>query len=632
MPHPARISPLQKNHAALWYSAPLYRLAWTALPQAIVALFFAVFVIGSGVSDALWDRGSKTGNPPPGDWGKPVETGAAEEHLNTLRDAVGDNSAPGNLAVLQDLATLGNAMASLKLAELYNPLQAAFYPFPAEKDAQRALDLFQTGMEAGITHAYGGVAALRLWPGTALYDPSLGCPVMEAFITKIQAGPKPPAENDAWHMMQAADCYSGLQHRKGAPLTGLTAEAAQRAIDLYQDPLLSSSGLADRGLAQVYMSRVSPLRDPIKGCEKARAWIKAEGVNADQIDTLLPAFLVEAGNCVLGVGEYGATGGATGTYVPTIAEEETALALWSSPSAASNAELTGLVAWFQMNTDNLQTAVPELGCDAAQRWADLSGGAVEEIDKLSNWTVVQIAKCLTGQRRNSGTSPLTQTQRDIGLKAMDHLTSVTQSTLAMYEMAYILSVGAAGIPEDDARARNLYQDCIKIGGVPECNYGLGLMKRWGEGGFDVDYEGAANEFNFCADAGIAACHAQLVDVWDISDSPRLQNQTSVVSHLEASVAGNDDYGLWLYALAVYNGKYGLKPDDEAAAILFVKCIEASFDTRYIDSLKNTIGPQIKSKAFWRALHQDLKRRGIYDGKIADQPTDAGFAALARLLQ
>ncbi len=630
MTQPVRTSALQRNHATLWYDFASYRLAWLVLPQAFIALVFAVFLLGGNLADGflggLFGGWTETTEPTKGEWGKPMDLTEVGAELDLLRDAVAQKNDADSLAVLEGLAANGNAIAAFKLAELYDPLQAGMYPNPAQKDAKRALALFQPAADDGILSAMAAISVLRLAPDTPSYDAALGCEMVQSFVTKLLDRVEKPLEDDAWYLIQAADCMTGLILPEGGQAPTLTKESAEQAIALYHHPLVAKFSDAPKGLANLYLTYGSPVYDIPKGCEFARDWIERAGVAPEALNSIPGAFLIEVGYCLIGVDGYRKTP----DYGPTLADEKTTYSLWSLPSLADNIAVIRNLAWFDLNASN-QTANIARGCDTAQHWADLAGDDQAEFDLLNDWLGVRLSKCLIGRFDNTGTTPLTAKQREIGLALLEHKAAAKTYPLAMVELGFVYEGGAEGVAVDMNRARTLYQDCATIGGLADCNANIGRFKKYGLGGLAIDLEAAAADFTLCADAGIYECHAQLVDTWEQLASPRMKNVSAVLSHLEQAADGGDTFGLWLYGLAIYNGDYGLQADKEAAALWLIKAVDASFDMSYVNSLKNTIGPQIKSKPFWISFHTELQRRAVYEGKIYDRPTEDGFAALAKLV-
>lgn len=625
MSQPVRTSGLQKTHATLWYDFASYRLAWTVLPQALIALVFAVFIMGGGLSDFSFGGAADMAQNAKGDWGKPMDLKDVGAELDKLRDAVSDHNDPDSLAVLEDMATKGNAMAALKLAELYDPMQAGYFPNPAQKDAPRALEMFQIAADAEILSAMIGVTNLRLSPETPTYDAAKGCHMVKSLVKKLLDGSFKLEDSDAWYLIQAANCLTGLIRPKEGPPPNIGSDDAQKAIDLYKHPLVAQFSDAEMGLAHLYLAYASPVSDVPQGCVNARKWIDREGILPERLKAVPATFLVEVGYCLLGTDGYRTSE----KYAPSAIDEKSTYTLWSLPSFADDTNLAQNLAWFDLNSSN-QTGIVARGCDTAQRWADLSGGDEAEFDALTDWLSVRISKCLIGRLENTGATPLTPKQREIGLKMLERRAATKTDPNAMIELGFVYEGGVEGVPIDLNRARTLYQDCAAVGGLADCNANIGRFKRYGMGGLAVDLESAVADFTICADAGIFECHAQLVDTWDDQNSPRLQNFSSVLSHLEAAADGGDAYGLWLYGLAIYNGDYGLQSDKEASAVWLIKAIDASFGAKYAESLRNSIGPQIKNKSFWKSFHQELRRRSVYAGEIYDHPTDESYAAVLKL--
>ena len=123
-----------KRHGHLWYRSAVYRLAWVALPQALMAL-------GFGGLSTLSLTGPTETQPAPqnaGDWGKPLDATTSEDETDALRDKAGVENDADALATLDALGKQGNTWAAFKLGTLLDPTLTCAYPYPAAKDAKRA--------------------------------------------------------------------------------------------------------------------------------------------------------------------------------------------------------------------------------------------------------------------------------------------------------------------------------------------------------------------------------------------------------------------------------------------------------------------------------------------------------------
>ena len=617
MTQASRIPALQKQHAALWYGFASYRLAWLVLPQALVALVIGIFFLGGALPG--FPMGGK---PDPAraknEWAKPADTETAEAELNKLRDGVGDNSAPDGKAVLEKLAKEGNALASFKLATLYDPYFSKLFPYPPEKDPIKALELYQPSADEGFNKAFANIGNLQLWQNTPHYDPVNGCKAIRTYLDAPEMAPGTRDSSSVQYMLMAANCYAEQYREPGTPPLPVSATDARLALDLYQDPLMLeldtptwewSTPDPRMAEAELYLNKYSPVYDLTKGCDLAKRWVNRLGAQSAFTNPSAYWALGQAAYCFLG------SDGRRSTkdYMPTPENEKIAAALLDQPIMQEQPFAASIRTWFYLNGPHslLDT---QKGCDAALKWASLTQGEQAEIDALTDWLKVRMSECLTGF--TYGTAPITSTAEQSRIaKTMLEEVAGKNDPDAIQTLAKLYDWGSGGWPRDPQRSLDYYQQCAALG-EPDCYRGTAEYKKYGIGGTPKDLVAAVQDYQVCAKAGFAYCHAQIVDS-DINLPPAYQlGDAELLAHLKQAVEGKNDLAMTLYAIAYFDGLYGLTADKEAAAKWFINAIATSSNGQQVDVFAEQYAPKISDKSFWKAFHSELTRRNVYDGKIA----------------
>lgn len=620
MTKPPRVSPLHKQHAALWYGSSAYRLAWVILPQALMAALFAIFALGAGMPGVGLGGGAV-----PSDWGKPVKDEATVQDLLALRDGVGDNSAPEGLAVIEQLADSGNTVAMVMLGALYDPMYVGALPYPTEKDPARAIALFEKAIAAGDKEAFSSLAELVLQPDTPYYDVAKACTALEGHVKapEFDLAAVDAEKGDDWVLLNAADCMSGVLRPEGADFPTLDAEGIKTVLSFYNHPILAPFNDRNKGIASFYLDPASPVYDLKKGCDAARAW--GTGLN-DAAPWLRPNdqwILVQTFYCMLGTDDRRTEA----KYQPKIEDETIIGQIVELPALENTAQITKFAAWLYLNPDhNLVNAVN--GCAKVNKWIGQIEPGPDQFDTLSVWNAAVFGDCLLSRDPDIPRFEPTADQKRIGIELLQNAAKRSHAN-AQLTLGEIYDFGYYDQPEDDDRALSYYQQCAATS-EPNCIKAIGQFKQFGHGGFAVNLDAAAVEYEKCAKLGLAFCDAAFVSVRMTQDKPTLNDDTETFNHLKAAVDRNEGYGFTLYAIAVYQGNFGLRSDDALAAQWFVKAFATAGGATEVQRFERFNAPLIKSSAFWKAFHRELKSRGVYDGPISSKLTTKTMPAAAKL--
>lgn len=624
MTQPSRAASVQKFHAALWYGMPSYRAAWILFPQAVVAVFFAVFFFGAaggiGPKSGAGDLGGAPG------WGQSADIAEAEQEINIVRDAVGDNSDPSGMALIEQLADAGSSLAKFKLGTLYDPSLAGRFPYPAQKDAARALELYQPAYEEGLLEAaMTVVASLRLKRGTPEYDPVIGCEAAKAYMETPQAAGLKGDVTLEHSIMDAADCYAGVFASDGLGPVSASDADVEKAMALYNEPTIATTTYAYYGKAFLSLNGSNKVFDLMKGCDAALKFVDSIGQYTEYYAKDMRWILTEAAYCRLG------TDGrrSTAQYQPSIQDEQVALNLLTLPVMEEASLVLGGLMWFHFNTRH-ELRAPKKGCDYALQWADLTQGDPATYIDLTGWSGTQAALCLLGYRDASTPFKTTDAQRKIAVALLEHFAAQNNSA-AQLELGSLLHFGYDQIPVDQTRALGLFQSCAAAGDM-DCTVYLADYKRFAYGGLSEDLSGAMAEYEKCAQGGMAVCHAQIVSMQLNQSAPKDLPAVETLAHLTAAMEGGNAMGTSMYAVGLYDGVYGLKSDPAAAAEMFIRAFAMGNSRVTFDHFVEVYVPLAQNAAFWKAFHTELKRRGLYTGKISSRKTVKGLEAAESLVR
>ncbi len=623
MTQPPRLSSLQKQHAALWYDFASYRLAWLILPQAFVAAMVAVFLLGGGIADFSFGGtgGGKSGNN--GKWATTEEMEAGRGATEALFNAVADNNDAGALKELQAMAAAGNTRAASELATLYDPYNGTAVPYPTDKDVDKALQYSQVAADAGDGLAFGNISRIRLALDTPQYDPVIGCDYLRKYMARPEMAIDKLTTDDAWYAMNMADCYSGVRRAKDIIVPELNAEEAVKAIEYYNLPMMKDYYDIHFGLAQLYLVGSSPVFDRTKGCAEAKLWARGFDLATLEPDPTNAPLFVETVYCLLGIDGY--RDGPD--YRPAPEDEKLVTKLLDQPFMAEKVGVVDVIGWFYLNNNHSLYDVNK-GCDAVYKWAELTGGTEEETARFTSWSAWNFASCLLSTRWDVTPFKPTETQIKIGMTMLEQAVAADDPG-AKRHLGWILDRGPDYLPKDQARALSLFQQCAEQGEAG-CHENLGNFKQFGLGGLAVDMEGAIAEFRLCAKQGITSCDAALVSFnMSEGDGGTVTNNEAFV-HLQTAVDAQEPFGLTLYGVAYLEGLYGLRRDPEEAALWFVKAFASSNGRNEVNRFAKLSAPLIKEKAFWKAMHEELTRRGVYSGPISSKMNDETLAAAAKL--
>lgn len=619
-----RASPLLKQHAALWYGFPGYRFAWMVLPQAIVATVLALFVMGGGW--ATFSAGGGLTGPvsEPTVWGQPIDRLDMMDELAKLRDGVANNSAPEGLAALEEMAAAGNLIASGMMGSLYDPTWAGTLPYPVDKDAKRAIGLYQVAADAGDIEAKGALARLFLTVDTPDYDTERGCKAAHDYMDRPLDALKAMGEDDVWHLFAAADCAAGLTRAEGTSIVLADADAVKQAVEIYNLPVMKEYYAHLEGLAQIYLLPESPVYDVTLGCEKAREWVAAIGDDFTGVRDADGWVLRETAFCLLGTDGRRPEGE---PYGPKPDNEKLAKKLIELPMHLKDENGIGLSAWYNLN-ENHAFGDPVTGCARVNEWSELTKEKPEERANLTRWMANEFASCLLSTNAKVAAFTPSPLQMKTGLALYEDGVTANDP-YAQRQLGLIYYWGSAGIEKDRARAFPYFQKCAEQSDA-ECIEALGDFRQWGTGGFAVDYEGAIAQFKKCADMGLGICDAKVVQTRFSQDTPGREKDADTLAHLQAAVGADVPFGYSLYAVAVYEGNLGLRQDAELAAQWFIKAFALPGGNTEVNRFEQFSAPYIDSSKFWKALHQELTARGVYNGPISSKMNKDTIAAAQKL--
>lgn len=607
-------SAFARSHGALWYRSLGYRLAWLALPQALVALVIGMFFMGGGIGDLSFGTSKPPAEKTASDWAKPMDTVATEEALNVLREAAG----AGDQAALDGLTRVaegGDAIASFKLGTLYAPFYAQYYPFPAPKDPTRAIALFEPAAKAGFWKAYAGLGDIYLTEPEPLHDAEKGCKNLIAYLDTPEWKATSATADDVSEMVNGANCLLNELRVDGAAFVEPSREAAEKALALLEDPVLAEDTLALWSRVRLLTRPTSPVFDNKRACAAAEAWVKRTTPETRKPGDLY--ILTKLAMCDLG--QYDTPPSAA----PPKAKQLEALALLSLPEVKSDPFTQSNLAWLLLRQGDVFD--PVAGCHTVENWAALVGTDPVEIGLLNPVTAVQFADCLQGLF--PGQAARTPSSQDMKLVFALGQTAIDRGVPeGDYLIGQIYRFGGGGQPVNGPKAVQHFEACsVKL---PACDSSLGDIFAYGVAGFAKDNPRAVKHFKLCAAAGVTNCDAQLSNIYVNDDSFDVSGE-EVLGHMRKAAEAGESLAAENLAYAYYQGRFGLQVDMDAAAGWLVRAIVMPGGDGVRDWLANN-ADQLKKGEFWSSMHRELTRRGVYAGKADTKASPETIAALYKL--
>lgn len=615
MADPRKPSTFARHHGALWYRSFGYRLSWLALPQALGALVLAVFFMGGGLGDLSFKGGSPADDQTAGDWAKPMDMRSTEDELNKLRDAASEGDAAA-LAELEAVAKGGDAIASFKLGVLYSPYFAASFPYPTQKDAARAAELFEPSAKAGFWKAYGALGEIYVGEPKPLLNMAKGCDYLIRYIKDPERQTLGWQGDEISRMINGANCLANELYEEGANPGAPSKEAAEQALKLFEDPLLANEPLALASKVKLLTRDDSPIKDAKASCPTAEAWYK---VTTPETRPANQRYILTAHALCL------TNGFDFAPAVPPKAAQEAALEVLSLPELEQDSTALANRAWLLFQPWDI--ADPERACQATFDWVAVVGDDKETIEStMKPWTQIKAVDCLMGV--HAGQAPHKPTPQDMEMVfALARSAASRGDPSGDYAIGQVYHFGGGGVNVDREEAVKYYETC-SAAGKADCDWRLGGIYAYGELGYDKDLPKAVSYYKRCASAGLTFCDAQLGYLYRVDSSIDLTAQ-EVVAHLRKAAEAGVSLGAENLAYAYYKGEYGLKVNMEEAAVWLIRSMTMPGGAVVRDWLAGK-PDALGDPDFWKAAHSELTRLGVYSGKISSKANSETVAALYQL--
>lgn len=609
-----------KRHGQMWYRSAVYRLAWVALPQALVALGLGVFALGGGLSTLSLTGPTETQPAPQnaGDWGKPLDVTTSEDETNALRDKAGVENDADALATLDALGKQGNTWAAFKLGTLLDPTLSGAYPYPAAKDAKRALALFDPLLQEDNYKAQYRSVGLLLNASFGVQDGAKGCAIARKLAVQPEFAPDNRSADDANVMFHVADCFRGVYEPKPMGPGDLTAADAKAAVDLLRDPLLATFSDAPGGAARLLLDGQSPVHDVVAGCAAAKTWTDLVLATPSLLSARDEWLASAAAQCLLNQ----VLPESVPFTTPKAEAQIQAVKLLSLPVFADFAGFKSLLGSTLVLPANTGVYDPVRGCALLRAWALDPKQPMNEIELRADWVLTKTVSCLIGDIADAPYTPavadLTAAKvlLDDGVKRKD--------IYAMWMLGSLSESGRAGIPQDEKAALAYYQQCADLNGT-DCQARVGVFHEFGLAGQPEDPATAVGYYETCSAAGEPFCDARLGYVLTRGGKGVKKDLKRATTLLRSAAEGGNYWGMEQYAYALLDG------DPEGAGFWMVKSIEGGNSEALDQMISNYDNGYMRDKAFWTSFHQELSARQVYTGALQGKPSAATFEAARQLL-